>query len=46
MGGAAFDVKPLAGGIGAEVIGLDLDREIDAATGWRNGLKRNRAQER
>ena len=32
MGGAAFDVKPLAGGIGAEVIGLDLDREIDAAT--------------
>ncbi|MCA9501563.1 MAG: TauD/TfdA family dioxygenase [Spirochaetaceae bacterium] len=28
----AFDVKPLSGGVGAEVIGLDLDRPIDAAT--------------
>ena len=27
-----FEAKPLAGGIGAEVVGLDLDREIDAAT--------------
>lgn len=27
-----FEVKPLDGDIGAEIIGLDLDREIDAAT--------------
>ncbi len=27
-----FEAKPLAGGIGAEVVGLDLDREIDEAT--------------
>jgi len=27
-----FEARPLEGGIGAEVIGLDLDREIDDAT--------------
>jgi taurine dioxygenase len=27
-----FEAKPLPGGIGAEVTGLDLDQEIDAAT--------------
>lgn len=27
-----FEARPLEGGIGAEVIGLDLDREIDEAT--------------
>ena len=27
-----FEAKPLGGGIGAEVIGLDLDQEIDGET--------------
>ena len=27
-----FDVRPLDGEVGAEIIGLDLDREIDAST--------------
>lgn len=30
--GRSFDVKPLPGGVGAEVIGLDLDRPIDEET--------------
>lgn len=29
---SGFDVKPLPGGIGAEIVGLDLSREIEDAT--------------